>query len=71
MRFGATENLYGPDEIEVFRKSRPAVNLARTIQRLEIVSFGRDFASITLEFTRLTETGTTHGRQSQVCVPVR
>jgi hypothetical protein len=68
MRFGAGENLYGPGEIEAFRKSRPAANLARTIQRLEIVSFGRDFACITVEFTRPAATGTTHGRQSQVWV---
>jgi hypothetical protein len=68
MRFGATENLYGHDEIESFRKCRPAINLARTIQRLEIVSFGHDFASVTLEFTRQTEAGTIHGRQSQVWV---
>ncbi len=30
----------------------PAANLARTVKRLDIVSFGRDFASITLEFER-------------------
>jgi hypothetical protein len=69
MRFGATENLYGREEIESFRKSRPAVNLARTIDRLDIVSFGRDFASITLEFTRATGPNTTiRGRQSQTWV---
>jgi hypothetical protein len=68
MRFGASENLYGPEEIEAFRKNRPPVNLARSIQRLDIVSFGRDFATITLEFTRLSGTGTVHGRQSQVWV---
>ena len=68
MRFGAGENLYGPNEIEAFRKSRPSANLARTIQRLEIVSFGRDFASITVEFSRPAGTGTIHGRQSQVWV---
>ena len=64
MRFGTTENLYGREEIEAFRKGRPAANLARTIQRLDIVSFGRDFASITLEFSR----GETRGRQSQTWV---
>lgn len=68
MRFGATENLYGREEIESFRKSRPAANLARTIQRLDIVSFGRDFASITLEFTRAVNQATIHGRQSQTWV---
>lgn len=71
MRFGAGENLYGPEELEAFRKSRPAVHLARTVTRLDIVSFGRDFASITLEFERLTPGDPlrkTRGRQSQVWV---
>ena len=52
MRFGVTENLYGYKEIETFRKSRPPANLARKIKRFDIVSFGKDFASITLEFER-------------------
>ena len=68
IRFGVGENLYGTDEIEAFRKSRPAVNLARRTIRLEIVSFGTDYASITLEFERDTPTGITRGRQSQVWV---
>ncbi len=68
MRFGAAENLYGPEELEAFRKARPAANLARTVKRLEIVSFGRDFASITLEFERIVGTKTVRGRQSQVWV---
>jgi hypothetical protein len=68
MRFGATENLYGRKEIEAFRKSRPAANLARTVKRLEIVSFGRDFASITLEFERGTGQSLVRGRQSQTWV---
>ncbi len=68
MRFGATENLYGYKEIENFRKQRPAVNLARTITRLDIVSFGKDFASITLEFERAVNGAIQKGRQSQVWV---
>ena len=68
MRFGVTENLYGHDELEAFRKSRPSANLARTVKRLEIVSFGHDFASITLEFERDTLQGITRGRQSQTWV---
>jgi hypothetical protein len=68
IRFGAGENLYGLDEIEAFRKSRPAVNLARRVVRLEIVSFGKDVGSITLEFERETPTGVVRGRQSQVWV---
>ena len=68
IRLGAGENLYGIDEIEAFRKSRPAVNLARQPIRLEIVTFGKDFGSITLEFERTTATGIVRGRQSQVWV---
>jgi hypothetical protein len=68
MRFGVTENLYGHEELEAFRQNRPAANLARRIIRLDIVSFGRDFGSITLEFERDTAKGTVRGRQSQVWV---
>jgi hypothetical protein len=68
MRFGVTENLYGPEELAAFRKGRPAANLQRTVTRMDIVSFGRDFASITLEFERTTASGKVHGRQSQVWV---
>jgi len=68
MRFGVTENLYGPAELEAFRMGRPGANLARTVTRLDIVSFGRDFGSITLKFERVTPVGPVHGRQSQVWV---
>ncbi|WP_158821046.1 oxalurate catabolism protein HpxZ [Granulicella sp. S156] len=68
IRLGAGENLYGIDEIEAFRKSRPAVNLARRMVRLEIVTFGKDFGSVTLEFERDATGGVVRGRQSQVWV---
>jgi len=68
LRFGVAENLHGFEEISAFRKGRPGVNLARTINRLDIVTFGRDFGSITLEFTRDVEGRILHGRQSQVWV---
>jgi len=68
IRLGAGENLYGSEEIEAFRKSRPAVNLNRRMVRLEIVTFGTDFGSITLEFERDTPNGVVRGRQSQVWV---
>jgi hypothetical protein len=68
MRFGVTENLYGSAELEAFRKSRPAGNLARTVTRLEIVSFGRDFAGITVEFERKSQERMICGRQSQAWV---
>jgi hypothetical protein len=66
IRLGAGENLYGTAEIEAFRKSRPSVGLARKQVRLEIVTFGKDFGSITLEFERDTTTGLVRGRQSQL-----
>jgi hypothetical protein len=68
IRLGAGENLYGTAEIEAFRKSRPSVGLARRQVRLEIVTFGTDYGSITLEFERDTPNGLVNGRQSQVWV---
>ena len=68
IRFGVGENLYGVDEIEAFRKSRPVANLARRIIRLEIVTFGTDFGSVMLEFERDGVGGVVRGRQSQVWV---
>ena len=68
MRFGATENLYGIHEIEAFRKARPPLGLQRTIKRLDVVTFGRDYGSITLEFERETDGRYVRGRQSQVWV---
>ncbi len=68
MRFGVTENLYGIEEIEAFRKARPAVGLARKVTRLEIVTFGTDNGSITLEFEREIAAKVVRGRQSQMWV---
>jgi hypothetical protein len=64
-RFGPNESLYGISEIEAFRKARSPANLARTIKRLEIVTFGKEFASITVAFERDVEGKLTRGRQSQ------
>ncbi len=68
MRFGITENLYGMDEIAAFRKGRAPVNLARTIRRLDIVTFGKDCGSITLEFERTVDSRRVLGRQSQMWI---
>ena len=68
VRFGAAENLHGYEEISAFRRGRPAVNLARTVNRLDIVTFGRDFGSINLEFTREIDGQVIRGRQSQCWV---
>jgi hypothetical protein len=64
-RFGPTETLYGISEIQAFRKGRSPANLQRAVKRLDIVTFGKDFATVTLEFEREIEGRITRGRQSQ------
>jgi hypothetical protein len=64
LRYGVTENLYGYDEIADFRGKRPAINLARTLLKTVITTYGRDFATANAEFQRVGATAT--GRQSQV-----
>jgi hypothetical protein len=65
VRLGATENLYGIEAIRAFRQARSPKNLARTLANLQIVTFGRDTASITLEFCRMVDGIPRQGRQSQ------
>jgi len=63
LRYGATENLYGYDAIRAFRAGRSPANLARTVLRTVITTYGRDMATANIEFRR---TGSTRsGRQSQ------
>jgi hypothetical protein len=52
LRFGATENLWSYDEIAAFRASRPSVGLQRRIVRKVIQTFGRDFATASVQFER-------------------
>lgn len=66
LRYGATENLYGHDAIASFRGARSAANLARTVSRTEITTFGHDFATANIEFRRAGDPRT--GRQSQTWV---
>lgn len=63
MRYGATENLYGYEEIAAFRAGRPSQGLMRELLRVEITTYGRDFATANCEFRR--EGSTRTGRQSQ------
>jgi hypothetical protein len=67
IRYGATENLYGDKEIEAFRAGRPTVDLARTLSRTVITTFGRDFAMASTLFDRSTAPGKV-GRQTQTWV---
>jgi len=68
IRYGATENLYGIEEIKAFRRNRPKVDLARQILRLEITTFGQSHGVINLDFTRKIGAETRQGRQTQLWV---
>lgn len=63
LRYGATENLYGYEEIQAFRASRPGTALMRTVLRTHITTFGHDFATANIEFVR--EGKAAIGRQTQ------
>lgn len=63
LRYGAAENLYGAEQIAAFRRSRPSVDLARTLGKTVITTYGRDFATADCEFSR--ENPFRSGRQSQ------
>jgi hypothetical protein len=67
VRYGATEILYGHDEIKAFRAARSPAGLMRTLSRTEIQTYGRDFAVANTLFHRTTMPGKV-GRQTQVWV---
>ena len=60
LRYGATENLYGHDEIAQFRGARSPTGLARRLVKVVITTYGTDFATANCEFER----GGKSGRQS-------
>ena len=64
IRYGATENLYGYNEIAAFRSGRPAAGLARRLERTVITTYGRDFGVAATLFYRDTAPGKV-GRQMQ------
>ena len=66
LRYGATENLYGHDAIRAFRAGRSPANLARSVSRTVITTFGRNLATANIEFHRAGNPRT--GRQSQTWV---
>ncbi|MEG3128404.1 oxalurate catabolism protein HpxZ [Pantoea cypripedii] len=66
VRLGASENLYGIEEIRAFRAARPSAGLDRTLRHTVITTYGDDFAVCSTEFTR---EGTERiGRQQQTWV---
>ena len=66
LRYGATENLYGYDAIRAFRAGRSPRDLQRSVSRMVVTTFGRDFATANLEFRRGSPARV--GRQSQTWV---
>ena len=66
IRYGAGENLYGSDEIEEFRRSRPSGPRPRKLLSYVITTFGADFATANAEYELPGDP--LNGRQSQVWV---
>ena len=67
LRFGVTENLWSYDEVAAFRASRPSQGLNRRIVQKVIQTFGRDFATASVQFEREGRPGWV-GRQQQTWV---
>jgi hypothetical protein len=67
IRYGATENLYGYDEIKSFRQGRSPVALGRTLSRTVITTYGREFAVAATLYERPSAPGKI-GRQMQTWV---
>lgn len=67
IRYGGGENLYGYEEIAAFRSGRPNVDLARTLERVEITTYGRDFATASTHYIK-PSAPTKVGRQMQTWV---
>jgi hypothetical protein len=67
IRYGATENLYGYDEIKAFRAGRSPVALGRSLSKTVITTYGRDFAVAATLYQRPSAPGRT-GRQMQTWV---
>jgi hypothetical protein len=67
IRYGAAENLYGYAEIAAFRSGRSPLNLARTLAKTVITTYGRDLAVASTLFQRDAASGKI-GRQMQTWV---
>jgi hypothetical protein len=64
LRYGTGENLYGHEAIAAFRTTRSAAQHAREETRRVVTTYGKDYATTNIEFTRQGR----HGRQSQAWV---
>jgi len=64
LRYGATENLYGHAAISGFRTARNPATVARQETQRVVTTYGKDYATTNIEFTRSGRLG----RQSQAWV---
>ena len=64
LRYGTGENLYGHKEIAGYRSARNPAGLARVETRRVVTTYGQDYATTNIEFTRQGRVG----RQSQAWV---
>lgn len=67
IRYGVSENLYGYAEIAAFRAARSPLDLARTLSRTVISSYGRDHAVVSTLYRRENAPGKI-GRQMQTWI---
>jgi hypothetical protein len=67
IRYGAAENLYGSKAIKAFRAARPAAGLQRRLEKIRIVTYGRDCAIAATLFRRDSAPGRI-GRQMQTWI---
>ncbi|HEI8867267.1 TPA: oxalurate catabolism protein HpxZ [Serratia odorifera] len=66
VRYGASENLYGIEQIRDFRRQRPSAGLERRLENTVITTYGDDMAVASTEFRR--EGSERTGRQMQTWV---
>ena len=64
LRYGTGENLYGHKEIAGYRSARNPAGLARVETKRVVTTYGQDYATTNIEFTRQGRVG----RQSQAWV---
>jgi len=70
VRLGASENLFGQDEILAFRNARPGAGLNRKLEHVVVTTFGYDFGTTNALFRRDGWPACRTGRQSQSYVKV-
>ncbi|WP_273872248.1 oxalurate catabolism protein HpxZ [Serratia odorifera] len=66
VRYGASENLYGIEQIRDFRRQRPSAGLDRRLENTVITTYGDDMAVASTEFRQ--EGSERIGRQMQTWV---